>query len=105
MAIRPPKNDIKISPKKETPAKEELETISNFYITSMLKKTNLNDPIMCVFTTGSKEISFEADGTNKIKVRLHSTSASGYPETESFTFKQIEKMFKDYINKKKKAGN
>ena len=82
----------------KTPITEYPEQIKNFYITSMLKRKDLDDPIMCVFTNDKKEISFESEGTTKIKVKIHGNST--YPLTESFTFLQLERLFKDYIKKK-----
>lgn len=93
----------KIGTTKTISTTESSEEIKNFYINSTINKVALKDPIMCVFKSGKKEISFEAEGSYKIIVKIHNSKAGGYPITNSFTFRQLEKMLSSYI--KKKAGN
>lgn len=104
MAVRPPENKISIPQAQSVVSNQEpLEEISSFYINDMIKAERLDNAIVCVFSAKNKEISFEQDGTSKLKIKLHDNK-SGHPLSRSFTFKEIEKMFKDYISKKTKAG-
>jgi len=78
---------------------EEETEVQSFYISSLLKTIKLDTPIMCVFKSKSDEMSFEPDGNTRVKIKIH-TSKQVYPLAKSFTYKELERVLTNYINKK-----